>query len=362
MKRTILLLFTVFTAFFAHAIDPITGPSTVCTGATITLSDGTSGGTWSTAVGAAGTIDASGVLTGISAGVVTVTYTVGGPYVTTDVTVNPTPTLTSPTSDINICDSGTFNYTPTSSVSGAAFSWVRPYVTGIAALSGSGSGAISDVLVNTTTFPISIPYTYTVSAGGCSSVATVNVIVMPYARLSNALPVPAQCSSSPFNFVPTSVTLGTTYSWERASVVGVTPATASGSGSISETLVSSIATPVNVVYTYSLTANGCVSKQQLTVTVKQCEDAVPQVANAEVSLKVYPAPSTGLLALRISSPVTENVAVTVTDIAGRVVRKFNIAANSDHQVNLSQEAPGTYMINATTSAGIYHAKVVLCGQ
>lgn len=265
MKSIILLLSTFFTILTAYAIDPITGPGTVCTGATIILSSTTGGGVWSTAVGTPGTIDASGVLTGISAGIVTVTYTVGGPYVTTDVTVTPTPMLTSPTT-ATICDSALFTYTPTASVPGATFSWSRPFVSGIAALGGSGIGAINEVLNSTISFPVTVAYIFTVTVGGCSSVQTVNVTVNPIPVLSS-LTTTTACSGSLFNYYPASLTFGTTYQWARASVVGITPATSSGTGSVGEVLLNSTAGAVTVIYSYTLTAATCSQVQPVTVMV-----------------------------------------------------------------------------------------------
>jgi len=56
----------------------ITGATTVCVGATITLSDSTTGGTWSSSsTGRASVVSSTGVVTGVSAGAVNITYTNG---------------------------------------------------------------------------------------------------------------------------------------------------------------------------------------------------------------------------------------------------------------------------------------------
>ncbi len=74
------------------AITPITGTLTVCRGATTTLANATPGGTWSTADGAIAIIGTAGVVTGITSGTTTVTYTFsGGGNVTATVTVNSAP-------------------------------------------------------------------------------------------------------------------------------------------------------------------------------------------------------------------------------------------------------------------------------
>ena len=53
----------------------ISGTSNVCTGATITLSDGMSGGTWSSSATTTATISSGGTVTGVAPGTVTITYT-----------------------------------------------------------------------------------------------------------------------------------------------------------------------------------------------------------------------------------------------------------------------------------------------
>ncbi len=76
----------------------ITGTTSVCVGSTTTLSSSPAGGTWSSATPARATVNASGVVTGVSAGTVTISYTLGtGCYRSVTVTVRPLPTLTGAT-------------------------------------------------------------------------------------------------------------------------------------------------------------------------------------------------------------------------------------------------------------------------
>ena len=71
----------------------ITGPTSVCVSSTITLSDPTSGGIWSSSTTTVATILGSGVLTGVSAGTTTISYkmSITGCYSTYIVTVNSNP-------------------------------------------------------------------------------------------------------------------------------------------------------------------------------------------------------------------------------------------------------------------------------
>jgi trimeric autotransporter adhesin len=73
----------------------ISGPASVCAGATATLADGTPLGTWSTSTSSVATINSlSGDYTGVSAGTATITYAMStGCAVTTVVTINPLPAV-----------------------------------------------------------------------------------------------------------------------------------------------------------------------------------------------------------------------------------------------------------------------------
>lgn len=62
----------------APVAGTITGTTTVTAGSTISLSDATTGGTWSSSTPGVATISASGVVTGVSAGTTTISYTVTG--------------------------------------------------------------------------------------------------------------------------------------------------------------------------------------------------------------------------------------------------------------------------------------------
>ncbi|RYE14674.1 MAG: hypothetical protein EOP51_27780, partial [Sphingobacteriales bacterium] len=57
-------------------VPAIDGPSSVCTPSTITLSDTTAGGTWTSSDNDVATVSSTGVVTAVAAGSVTITYTV----------------------------------------------------------------------------------------------------------------------------------------------------------------------------------------------------------------------------------------------------------------------------------------------
>ena len=92
------------------------------------------------------------------------------------------PTLSSSLTPPAICTNTTFTYTPTSTASGATFTWTRAAVSGIsnAAITSAQSTNPNEVLINTTSSPISVIYAYTITTSGCgTNTQNVTVIVNP---------------------------------------------------------------------------------------------------------------------------------------------------------------------------------------
>jgi hypothetical protein len=120
------------------------------------------------------------------------------------------------------------------------------------------------------TFPVgSTPVTWTaVDDAGNTKVCNFNIIVRNTNTLSSALTA-AVCNNISFSYTPTSIVPGTTFSWTRAAVAGISNAAASGTGAINETLVNTTGAAINVVYMYTCAANGCTGQPvAVTVSVK----------------------------------------------------------------------------------------------
>ena len=249
----------------------ITGVTFLCGNSSATLSDTTAGGVWSSSAPTIVTVSASGAITGLSSGNTTISYSVttgcGTDVAIHGVTVNPFPTLSSAIVAPPVCSGTLFNYTPTSTTPGAIFTWVRSAIPGITNPAAGSVGDPNEILLNATGAPINVIYAFAVSAGGCSTVQNVSVLVNPIPVLSGPLSLSA-CSGRLFTYVPTSGAPGATYAWSRAAVTGITPSTASGTGTISETLNSTSSSAVNVVYVFDMAAAGCVNTQNLTVAVR----------------------------------------------------------------------------------------------
>jgi hypothetical protein len=127
----------------------ISGPSGLCIGSTIALSDAIVGGTWVSATPTIATVGIStGIVSGLAAGAVNISYTIGSCYAVHTVTVVPTPAaITGPSS---VCGSSTI--TLSDAVGGGAWSvapaFIATIVSGTGILTGisSGTATISYVL------------------------------------------------------------------------------------------------------------------------------------------------------------------------------------------------------------------------
>jgi len=194
------------------------------------------------------------------------------------VTVNPTPAISSNATSM-ICSGNAQNYTITSAVSGATFIWSRAAITGIsnAAVSNQTSNPITEVLINTTTAPVNATYMISVSANGCTGNTFIYTVTVNPIPVINSASAGIICSGAAQNYSITSTIAGTSYSWDRAAVTGISNAAVSGQTSnvITEILINTTTTPVDVVYLITPSANGCSGNTfTYTVTVNSSPVAV----------------------------------------------------------------------------------------
>lgn len=147
---------------------PISGPSAVCVGSTMSLSDGIPGGTWvSGSTGTATINSTTGVVTGIALGTSTITYTLPtGCAITTTISVSPTPTAI--LGAATVCTGATTMWS--NAVPGGAWISGNPAVAAI----GSTSGIITGVSAGTSIITYSL-------GSGCTAFRTVTVIPSPSA-------------------------------------------------------------------------------------------------------------------------------------------------------------------------------------
>ena len=232
-------------------VQPITGNLNVCKNSTTSLADATAGGVWGSLTPAIATVNAAGVVTGVSAGSATINYTFTNTdgcsnTVNTIVTVNALPTVLLITGNVNVCtstDSQLSDATP-----GGTWSSSN---TGVATV--DATGLVSGIAPGTAII------SYTVTDGnGCTGTDTAKVT-------ATLLPSVAPITTTAPSF---DVCVGGT--------IPLKDATAGGSWSSSNTAVATIS-PSGVVtgvsggtadisYTITTTCSETVSATQ-TITV-----------------------------------------------------------------------------------------------
>lgn len=120
---------------------------------------------------------------------------------------------------------------------------------------------------------------FSLPAGLPAGTYSLQVIANGYASLPiNFTPFPilttttvpgGVCSNTTFSYNATSPVSGATFVWTRPSVTGISNAavTSPQSSDPNEILINTTASPVNVNYIYTVTANGCSKTQTVSVTV-----------------------------------------------------------------------------------------------
>ncbi|MEZ7497156.1 PKD domain-containing protein [Flavobacterium sp. Arc3] len=225
---------------------------------------------WTSSAQTVATVNNTGLVTGVSAGTTTITYTNNAGCKTTALfTVNPSPVVTfSPANQI-ICSGDTSALvTLNSTTPGATFNWTAVQPTGISGVSTSGTDIIpAQTLINSTNANIVLTYNAkATSANGASCAGALfpyTITVKPKPNVAANMTA-AICSGSAFTVTPTNgagniIPAGTIYSW---GVPTVTAGITGGVGGTSPTTISGTLTNLtNVVQTatYSVipSFNGC---------------------------------------------------------------------------------------------------------
>ena len=221
----------------------IAGTPGACVGATTSLSDGTSGGAWTSGNTFVATIGGTtGIVTGVAAGTARITYTAGGCITTTVITVNALPgSIGGATS---VCNSASITLSDLT----AGGTWTSSAGVSLSAGSAASVTVVTGTAVGTSTV------TYAVSAG-CFKTFAVTVKALPTPILGTL----SVCEAGSVTFL-SDLTSG--ISW---TIAPVTVATVSASGRV----YGATAGTATVTFTGS---NACIVTAVVTV------NALPVVA------------------------------------------------------------------------------------
>jgi gliding motility-associated-like protein len=312
------------------------GTATVCEGSTVTLTNGTPGGVWSTQNNLIATTNAFGLVTGVSAGTTNIDYTVTSngcaSVASFSVTVDAALSVSSIIGTTDICIGA--NSQLTNATNGGTWSSSN---TGVATV--NSSGLVTSVSVGTTTIRYDV-----VTNGVCPQFSSVTFTVnqIPTVNSISDISVCQGGSVSAINFTGTGSPV---YNWTNTNTTiglaaigtgDISSFTASGTsiGSASEIAVIDV-TPV---------ANGCSgTSKQFLITVNSLDNAGFNYSSSSYCyLDADPSPSiTGLLGGTFAASSNNLVLNTTTGV-----------------VDISASTPGYYQITYTTNGSCSNDSII----
>ena len=203
-------MFKAITVNAATAVATISGASSVCTGAATTFTNTTAGGVWSSSAASVASVNAVGVVNGLTAGAAIISYSftdVCGTAVNTKaVTVSAPPTVANIAGLSDVCVGA--NITLTDVTTGGVWSSLDPTIASV-----SATGVVRGVAAGSTT----IYYTVTNTCGLMAAVKIVAVSAAPaVAAISGASSV---CTGT--NITLTDATTGGVWSSSTPTIASV---------------------------------------------------------------------------------------------------------------------------------------------
>jgi len=231
--------------------SPISGPDSVCSGQTITLFDATTGGTWGSGTVAVATVSSTGTVTGVTGGVVDISYsnTYACP-VTYTVTVNTSPTPISGSSNVCLGGTSTLSSTPL----GGRWRSFNNAIASVGASSGVVTGnALGSTIIeyqvtgacraNFTVYVQPLPVVYSVTGGGnhCAGDAGVHIglnnsaigvnymlyngtsAVGAFAGTGGIIDFGLHAAAGTYTVIGTTTATGCSRNMSGSAVVGITP-------------------------------------------------------------------------------------------------------------------------------------------
>ena len=242
----------------------ITGPSIVCQGATITMTDAATDGIWSSSNTNATVI--SGVVTGVAGGISDIRYTVttacGTASAIKTITVNPLPNPGVITGTTSVCVGSTTNLT--NLTTGGVWSSGNANATVI-------SGVVTGVSAGTVT----ISYAVTNSCGSATTTQPITVIALPAIPVMSTQSPATACKGTMYqNFgTATAPPANTYYTWSATNATVWAQGTAHQYALINFTTAGT----ATVMLSATKTGSACTSKSQVIVNVSTSAAHTPQV-------------------------------------------------------------------------------------
>eukprot|EP01035_Chromulina_nebulosa_P023417 gene23417-30349_t len=331
------------------AAGPIVGPGTVCPGSTITLTNSTGGGTWTSGTTAVATIGSlTGVVTGITPGTTRITYAVSaGCTTSTVITVTAAPAAITGTT--SACQGLTATLTHPSA--GGTWASSNPAIASV----GLGTGIVT--AVSATPAPGTATITYT-TAAGCITTTTFTVLPLPApitglltfcqginSTLSSATPGGAWTSGNP---VVASIVSGTgVATGNTAGTAGITYTSTGGCVTTAVVTVTPVPTAITGTATVCVGSTTTLSTTTSPVAWSSSNTAIATVSGTGVVTGVTPGTAT-ITAASVGGCTTTRV-VTVTPTPAAITGSLTLCVGLTTTLS-STTTGGTWSVTPTTVA------------
>ena len=307
-------------------VDSIQGPTSVCTGNSISLTNAVDSGTWSK-TNAHATVSLTGVVTGVSAGIDTIKYTAKGtcPMTATKVvSVNQAPSAGTITGPSSVCAGDTIKLKDT--VMGGVWSNTNLHSTFTDSLFAGITAGVD-----------TIKYTITSACGFNYVKKAMTVNPQPYA---------ASVTGSSSLYVGDIITLkdsttGGVWGVYGKNAIVTLDGKVGGLKEGKDTIKYSV---TNVCGTY-------IAKFPITILSSQNPGTI-------VDIKLYPNPNTGKFTANVVSKISENISIVIANPAYQIMDVLSTTTNKDTVIDLNL-ADGVYFLSAVSQQGWFTIRFVV---
>ncbi len=375
----------------------ISGSSQVCVGSTVTLSDATGGGTWSSSNPFVAFISGTGVVTGVTAGTATITYTLNtGCIMTMVMTVNPLPSgisgasVVCPGATITLSDAAGVGTWTSSNLTVATVGAATGIVTGVAAGTanitftlGTGCNVFKTITVNPAPASVITPLGSLTFCPGGFVVLTANVGAgLTYQWLDNLVAITGAITSeyiasstgsyevvetNTFGCTGTAAAVLVTSDTANAVITSPTGSTATICSGASLTIDAN--TGVGLTYQWLLGGAAISGAVSSTYTTSNAGDYSVIVTNATgcsatstvLTVSINPSPTANIA---LSGPITfcqgGSVTMSTIDSAGYSYQWYDAAGaiSSANTSSYTATATGGYYVTVTNGYGCSTSSVI----
>jgi hypothetical protein len=328
-------------------VASITGSASVCIGSTITLSDVTTGGTWSSQYDTVATVSSTGKITPVSAGTTTISYVVPNTkdncstaktkVITVDTLPNVQPIVATQSA---VCAGGTTNYTASLSdatTSNGTHTWSSSNTAD--ATVNSSAGVVTGVKAGSVTISYAFKNTY-----GCTTTVTTPITI-------NALPTVASITGTTAVCVGSMTTLADATTGGTWSSANNTYATVDATGDVTGVAKGTEA----ISYTVKDT-NSCTTIKTSTVTVNPLPTA--SISGTTAVCQNTTAPSVTFTGANATAPYTftytlNGTTKTITTTSGNsvsVIAPTSTAGSFVYALVSVQDNSSTHCAQAATGS------------